>query len=339
MNILFFTPYFKQSRGNATTAKRFIQGLRSVGVEVSVFAYEEESWSAEWDKLASEVDLYHILHLKRFASWQKEHQIDLSKPYVLTSGGTDINEDLADEDARALMRTVADDSCSITVFTADAKEKLSHSYPILNERTYVIPQSIWLPELTSSLNTHHLHGQPIILLPAGIRAVKDIFYLWESFSELANSYPNMKVVLVGASLDEDLYDQVVNKVETTDWFDYIGEVSLEEMSHIYYQADVVINTSISEGQPTALLEAMFCRKVVIARNNPGNLSVVKDQQNGFVIKSPEEFTRIMNTLMLNPKLMNRTEEAAQSYVAKHHRLEDEMKAYVAVYDHCINKAT
>jgi glycosyltransferase involved in cell wall biosynthesis len=338
MKILFFTPYYKQNRGNATTAKRIVHGLRLMNIEVFVFAYEEESWSYQWQQILLEVDLYHILHLRRFASWQKQQEISLEKPYVLTSGGTDINEDLADAHARELMGNVADDSCSVTVFTEDGKRKIEDSYPELAERTHVIPQSIWLPDAKQTTNELP-KGDPVIVLPAGLRAVKDIFYLWEAFKELAADYLELKVVFVGAALDDSLLTEVIERQKNNSWFSYIGEVSLEEMHHIYEQADIVINSSLSEGQPTALLEAMHAGRLVIARDIPGNRSVVIDQENGFLFQSNQQFKAIVCELMSDPPKASKVADQGRRYVAKHHQLTTEISAYVDVYRHCIRKAS
>ncbi|MEC2073716.1 glycosyltransferase [Alkalihalophilus marmarensis] len=336
MRVLFFTPYFKQNRGNATTAKRIVHGLRLMDIEVVVFAYEEMTWNDRWQEIFDEVDLYHILHLRRFANWKNKHDVSLNKPYVLTSGGTDINEDLADPNALLLMGNVADDSCAVTVFTDDGKEKVAASYPDLSDRTHVIPQSIWLPTETDEFILLP-KGNPVILLPAGLRKVKDIFYLWEAFTSLSERYPEMKVVFVGAALEHGLLKQVEMKEDEVEWFTYIGEVSLEAMAHIFKQADIVINTSISEGQPTALLEAMYSKRVVAARRNPGNCSVVIDGENGFTFDSPEHFIMKVESLINNPKQQQEIAEKAFQYVSHHHQFDAEIKAYVNVFNHCLSK--
>lgn len=54
------------------------------------------------------------------------------------------------------------------------------------------------------------------------------------------------------------------------------------------QADVVLNTSISEGQSAAVLEALALGCVVVARRNEGNAAVVAHGETGFLYSDPEE---------------------------------------------------
>ncbi|WP_157800850.1 glycosyltransferase [Bacillus solitudinis] len=337
-NILFFTPYYLQSRGNATTAKRIEQGMQLAGWNVLVFAYEEEEWTEEWQRRFEEVDLYHVLHLRRFASWLMRHKLNLTKPYVLTSGGTDVNEDLKDPAAALLIKSVADESCAITVFSEDGKEKIAAVFPELAERVHVIAQSIWLPEANNRSNTTIISGYPSFLLPAGLRPVKDVFYLWEAMVELRKTYTTLSFTIIGANLDNTIYQEVKKRSENVEWFHYLGEIPLNDMTPIYKQCDIVINTSLSEGQPTSILEAMYVGKPVIARRIPGNESIIQHTKNGLLFNSTDEFLIEVKTLLNYPKKRERIVRAGQDYIQTHHQLEQEVSLYSKVYKHCIEKA-
>ncbi|WP_165763863.1 glycosyltransferase [Halalkalibacter urbisdiaboli] len=336
--IFFFTPYYKQNRGNATTAKRLVKGLKEASLQVTVFAYEEETWNHTWQELFEQADLYHVLHLRRFASWQNEHQLNLSKPYVLTSGGTDVNEDLKNEAAAILMKAVADESCAITVFSLDAKQKIAQAYPELAARVHVIPQSIWLPNPTPENSVMKVSGCPKILLPAGLRPVKDVFYLWDALLELRKHWPEMSFSIIGAKLDKQVSREVEIRTKQFKWFHYLGEVPLEKMADIYKQIDIVLNTSKSEGQPTSLLEAMYIGKPVVAKRIPGNESIICHGENGLLFDSPYEFLEQVKTLLASPSTRERIIAAGREYV-KEHDLTKEVGQYTSVYTHCMNKAS
>jgi glycosyltransferase involved in cell wall biosynthesis len=69
--------------------------------------------------------------------------------------------------------------------------------------------------------------------------------------------------------------------------------------------DVVVLTSISEGLPVTLLEAMALRKPVVATNVGGVPEVVQDGVTGFLVPSGNapEFARALISLFKNPNLM------------------------------------
>ncbi|WP_017727447.1 glycosyltransferase [Halalkalibacterium ligniniphilum] len=338
IHVVFFTPYYRQNRGNATTAKRIVYGLQQRGMKVTVFAYEEGEWSAEMLQKVEQASIFHILHLKRFAEWHKRHPFPLNKPYVLTSGGTDINEDLKNEAAAKLMKFVADESCAITVFSEDGKQKIIGKYKELTERIHIIPQSIWLPEGQSKAPLT-LKGYPRVLLPAGLRPVKDVFFVLEALNKLRKRWPSLMFYLIGAPLDEKVTEQVQNVSKVYPWVQYLGEVSLREMSEVYRAVDLVINTSISEGQSTALLEAMLVGKPVLARRIPGNESIIQEHVNGLLFSSPDEFSKKLTDLLESKELFNRLALQGKKYVQIKHRMKDEIDAYHRVYEHCIEKAT
>ncbi|WP_332632070.1 glycosyltransferase [Halalkalibacter flavus] len=338
--IILFTPYFKQNRGNSTTARRFVKGLKLWGVSVRVFAYEEEEWNSDWDSFFLEADIYHVIHLKRFSQWLKKYpHLHFSKPYILTSGGTDINEDLKDPDAVKLMVSVADESCGITVFSEDGKNKIIQTYPDLADRIYVIPQSVDFPKDGTKESTPDiLSGYPKFLLPAGLRPVKDVLYVAGELKRLRYTWPELTFTIIGPVLDEDVYQKVLEFEKGHVWFRYIKEVPLEQMKAIYQSCDFVLNTSISEGQSSAVLEAMALGKPVIARLNSGNASVISDGETGVLFESPEQFNLKVQELLTSEGKQKRMIKNAILYIKEQHSLEKEMGRFLEVYEHCLANA-
>lgn len=303
---------------------------------VKVFAYEEEEWNEELEAFYNEADLVHVLHLKRFALWLKTvPHLKLEMPYILTSGGTDINEDLKSPEATRLIESVVNRSCGITVFSQDGRQKLLQAYPELDDRVYVIPQSVWLPKNEDEI-VPVLPGNPALLLPAGLRPVKDVFFLWDELKELHDRYPELTFTIIGAALDPTVSEEVEARSRKHSWFHYLKEVPLAQMAEIYQQADIVLNTSLSEGQSTALLEAMQVGKIVMARRNPGNESIIQPDHTGILFDSPEEFRLKLEKLLENRNIQINLVKHAQTYMNSHHSLEGEMNKFLKVYTHCLS---
>ena len=60
--------------------------------------------------------------------------------------------------------------------------------------------------------------------------------------------------------------------------------------------DVFILTSLWEGLPYSLLEAMYMQKVCIVSDCIGNRDVILNNQNGFIAKTDEDFVRIIKQI-------------------------------------------
>lgn len=234
--------------------------------------------------------LLHMLHFSRFARWMARTGYSPGRPYVITNGGTDINHRLSESNDAEPMKRFIRDAEAVVVFTEDGKRKCNAVPGLAPEKVHVNPQSVWFPEST---NRHRLEdaprGYPKCLLPAGLRPVKDVLFLLNALEDLQGAYERMQFVIVGSVLDEGVYEQVLEAERRYHWFHFAGEVPFEKMWAWYDWADIVLNTSISEGQSSALLEAMGLGKLVMARTNPGNESVVSDGHTGFLYRDGTEF--------------------------------------------------
>lgn len=322
MHVLFLAPFFNQPRGNSTTIKRLVHFLQQQDILTSVIPYlENDNWND------SKADIYHILHATRFIKWQKENQFVLDRPYIVTMGGTDINIDLQERiDAETF--TFLNDAAFITVFTEDGKEKVSQLNSNWREKTIVIPQGIWLPWTITPLK-EELH--PRIFLPAGLRPVKDVLHPLPALDELVSIYPNLDFTILGANLDEDVLKKVQAEEKKRDWMKYAGVVPYEVMKVWYERADIVINTSKSEGQSLALMEAMALGRPVIARKNEANSQFIRHGETGLLYETKLEFLEAVQMIESDIYFRNKLIEQAKEEIRANHSPMKEVLSYIHLY--------
>lgn len=333
----FLTPYYHQGRGNATTAKRIVSGLINKNIKTSVLAYDEQTRISMIKKCIHESSLLHVLHFRRFAKWQEENQIQLKKPYIITSGGTDVNIDIFNPLHRKSIGNVLTNAEAVTVFSDDAKQKLLTVYPNLKGKIYIIKQSVWLPENDYVNKVKRIKNSgPNILLPAGLREVKDVLFVLPALVKLKEIFPGLTFTILGTALEWRVLQEVEAAVKKYPWVHYHNEVPLEEMTGFYEQSDVVINSSISEGQSSALLEAMSLNKPVLARDNGGNRSIIKHGQTGFLFNDEDEFYQFIYQLLVNEDLRKRLSDNASNYVNITHTVEEEINSYLSLYEKIIS---
>ncbi|MFC4799527.1 glycosyltransferase [Neobacillus sp. GCM10023253] len=327
MHILFFAPYFNQPRGNSTTIKRLVHFLQQGNIHTSVIPYMEED---DWHR--SDADIYHILHATRFIQWQKETNFTLNRPYLVTMGGTDINIDLQVSMNDEIF-SFLNDAAFITVFTDDAREKVSRLFPGWTAKTIVIPQGIWLPWNISTIKGE-IH--PRILLPAGLRPVKDVLHVVPALDELIREYPNMEFTILGAKLDANVFKVVQKEAEHRHWMKYAGVVPYEVMKFWYEQAQIVINTSLSEGQSLALMEAMALGRPVIARKNEANIQLIRHEQTGWLYETMDEFKKAVQSIVCDVTLREKVIQQAKEWISENSSPEQETVAYINLYKDLLN---
>ncbi|RFU67589.1 glycosyltransferase [Peribacillus saganii] len=323
MHILFFAPYFNQPRGNSTTIKRIVHFLQLRNINASVIPYlEKDNW------YLPNADIFHILHATRFVKWSSENNFILNRPYVLTMGGTDINIDLK-PDMDGDMFSFINDASFITVFTEDAREKVGKLYPRWLEKTKVISQGVWLPwgisEIQDALD-------PRILLPAGLRPVKDVLNVLPALDHLVEVYPNIDFSILGANLDNDVFNQVQSAASERKWMKYAGVVPYEVMKIWYDKAQIIINTSISEGQSLAVMEAMAMGRPVIARKNAANEALIRHEQTGWLYDTMGEFIEAVHSIVRNDALREKVVRQAREWISQHNSPEKEAESYRNLYE-------
>lgn len=322
LHILFFAPYFNQPRGNSTTIKRLVHFLQNKNFSTSVIPYLENE---EWHH--SEADLYHILHATRFIQWAKENDFNINRPYLVTMGGTDINIDLQ-VNMNDEMFAFLNNAAYITVFTEDAKEKVKQLFQGWQDKTIVIPQGCWMPwNLSSKIDVMNPH----ILLPAGLRPVKDVLHVLPALDRLVSYFPNLSFTILGAKLNERVFHQVKDKIKERYWMNYAGVVPYEVMKVWYEKADIVINTSVSEGQSLALMEAIAMGRPVIARKNEANLNFIQHKQTGWLYETMDEFEEAVHSIMNNSLLRDQVIKQAKEWIIENNSPKKEILSYIHLY--------
>jgi len=109
------------------------------------------------------------------------------------------------------------------------------------------------------------------------------------FNEIALKFPQYNFVWIG---NGDLRDQITApNIKVTGWMLNKADV-MSELNNL----DVYIQTSLWEGLPIAVLEAMAMEKPVIATNIIGNKDVVVNNETGFLFNEIDELDEIFKQL-------------------------------------------
>ena len=114
---------------------------------------------------------------------------------------------------------------------------------------------------------------PVFLLPARLRPVKDVLWAVDAVDAVgagsANASPPFVLAIVGPSLDDKYRDAVVERLGRSKNVVLIPPVDRAHTVGYMRAATAVVNTSKSEGQSGALLEAAAAGVPIIARDIPG----------------------------------------------------------------------
>lgn len=198
-----------------------------------------------------------------------------------------------------------------------------------------IHNGISTEDFVSHPKPDHVPDRPTVVAAAHIFPLKDIETMIQSCVVAREQVPNVQYRVYG-SLD-------INPAYTTRCRDLIRTLNLEDHFHLggfhdaptrlYHEGDVSILSSISEGFPYAVLEAMACERPVVATDVGGVSEAVGDC--GTVV--PPGDAQALGTgvadLLINTDKRADLGRRARERVLNKFRLKDAIKMYREVYEH------
>lgn len=330
MHVAIVTPENQTAAtGNQVMAGRLAGGLRSHGITSEVLPAD----GAGDDP--SRFDLYHALHA--YKAGHQVHRVLQGRaiPFTVACTGTDILVQAPEQRRRQeQIGTVLRSAAGIAVLHEAMRRRIARLFPDCAGRTVVIPQGPALPE-PAGTERADWGIEPdafVFLLPAGLRAVKRPGLALRPLERLRREHPRVRFLLVGSSRDEGMTRSLLAELRHRPWARYLGEVPRAQLVDLYRCADVVLNSSSAEGMPNSLLEAMALGRPVLASRVSGNRALIDHGRDGLLFDSEDDFYRAAKGLIEDRDLRARLGRAGRQKVARRHRPEAELAAYVRLFE-------
>ncbi|MCE9642750.1 MAG: glycosyltransferase family 4 protein [Candidatus Andersenbacteria bacterium] len=143
-----------------------------------------------------------------------------------------------------------------------------------------------------------------------------------------------EVEVVGTGLYREELDMLAEELGVSDLIRYVGMVPYDQLEKSYQYADIFVLTSLSEGMPSVILEAMGCGLPVIASNVGGNNEIVHEGENGYLIMGDnvEDLAEKLSKLIDDSDLRDRMGKKSREYA-----LEYDWKNIMGKYNELINQ--
>ncbi|XP_077317942.1 glycosyltransferase 1 domain-containing protein 1 isoform X2 [Lithobates pipiens] len=333
MRILFLAP-LRAHTGNSTTALRIKSHIEAAGHECDL---------RDASSLESPLEVAKLINQKKFDAGLVIHLYKAGKfllgngiPFGAVFGGTDINEDVKNEEKYRVMGAVLEDARFAVAFTNEIKDIAAKHWPQAIYKIHIQPQGIMtMPNVLFNCEdflqnagiqqiSENLH---IFLLICGLRRVKDPLYLVDTFAEWHKREPTVHLAIIGPMVDPLFTNEVKAKLSNLDGVHLIEEIPQADLQAVIKKSFAVVNSSVSEGMSAAILEAMDLEIPVLARDIPGNSAIIKHEDTGLLFSTPKEFVQMSIRLMKKPDLKRKIIHSAKQYVCTKHSWELERKTY------------
>ncbi len=336
--VSLYTPsYPPDIGGNATSTFRLVRGLRAKGLDVTV---HRASDPVPGDPGVWEGRIVHVFHAFRTGGPLLPTLRLSDAPLVVSMAGTDLSHDLLVPEHAQTVREVCTLADALVLMHSRQEALVLESMPEVEGKLVTIHPGVHLPAITDGARAAArklrsawgvAEDELLFLLPAGLRAVKRPLLAIEPLERLREEGFPVVLGLVGTVLDDEVAAAFDRATTNRAWVRRFPPLSPEEMTACYLAADVVLNTSESEGLSNAVIEAMAAARPVLASDIVGNRACISHGHNGFFFKDPTEFIGHARRLAKEPALRRVLGTRARADVAERFDPDREVERHIQLY--------
>ena len=169
----------------------------------------------------------------------------------------------------------------------------------------------------------------VILIVGRLSLEKDHITLLRAVSRLRNLQPHL--LIVGEGPERASIEQAVRELDLTDAVTLVGQVPSAEP--YYGIADVAVLSSLTEGSPNALLEAMAAGIPVVATTVGGIPEIVSDRESALLVapRNIEAMSAALQELLTDPPLALALTQRAYELVLSRHTPELRTRRLSEIY--------
>ena len=241
---------------------------------------------------------------------------EFGAPVVVTEHGVAFRELLLTfnayihkESSRILWKTVATNVIKTVYSVADVVVPVSRVNASWQQRLGTPPAKIKLiyngidVDRFVPMNVPRLDERPTVVTVARIEPFKDIVCLIQAIKYVREHEPNVGCLIFGESITLEYATKCANAVKEArleESVKFMG--ATREPEKVYNAADVVVISSVTEGLPLTVVEAMACGRAVVSADVGGVREAL--QGCGILVKSrnPYELGQAIVTLLRDEKL-------------------------------------
>lgn len=185
----------------------------------------------------------------------------------------------------------------------------------------------------------HIDADELVIGSVGrLALVKDYLTLIKAFQTVKHKIGKCKLLIVGDGVLRAELEAYVDLNELKQNVIFLG--SRRDVPEIIPIFNVFVLSSLSEGLPIALLEAMAAGIPVVATKVGGIPEVIIDGRTGLLVpsRSPEELAEAILAILLDRKKAVSMGIAGRGRVEEQFNLKNTSRRYEQVYDETINTA-
>ena len=201
----------------------------------------------------------------------------LKIPYVIYGRGSDVY--LPGWFTKLTAKVILRNASAVIALTKHMKEAMQAIY---SRDVIIVPNGINLNEVAEREAEGGNPGKKILFV-GRLHPVKGTQYLLGAMSIVHRELPEAKLILVGDGEEREHLETLTDNLGIRECVEFAGRVPHERVEDYMNQAEVFVLSSLSEGFPVTILEAMACGLPVVATRVGGVPDIIKNGTNGYLV--------------------------------------------------------
>uniref|UniRef100_A0A5K3F6R5 Glycos_transf_1 domain-containing protein n=3 Tax=Mesocestoides corti TaxID=53468 RepID=A0A5K3F6R5_MESCO len=304
--------------GNYTTVARIKRGISEVERSLPVDLTGLDASLLRRSLSTNSACATFLIGLNVFRSAFLSTYVSNTTKLIYICGGTDINEDVKipqrfQRISEAISKSRSFYFSAVVTFCESMKHQFLHFWPTYPGLLRTIPQSVVVNRSDALKNADVLAAieaelgtklSPFVLFVGRLRPIKDPAYILQPFIEfLKKSKHRIQLLFVGSIEDHcEEVEAVQSKISSCESVHWIESIPQPQVHALMTAAVCLVNSSLSEGQPLSVMEAMALGCPVVARSIPGNLDLIDHEKTGLIFDSQNGFKDCLQRLLTDEAL-------------------------------------
>jgi len=161
---------------------------------------------------------------------------------------------------------------------------------------------------------------------------KGIDYLLNGFKHLLSEVDDVRLTIIGNGPDEIILKNMAKDLAIQDRVTFKGRE--EDILSEFYDTDIFVLPSLSEGMSNVILEAMACGLPVVATSVGGNGDLIRDRYNGILIPPRDSIrlSAVLLELLEDEELAQRLGKEARKTVEENYSMGHIIDKYIKLYE-------
>lgn len=211
-------------------------------------------------------------------------------------------------------------------------------------KTTIIRNGVDLDKINMIVNEskqcNDLNSKDFQIFTCGrLYASKGTEYLIRAMPRVLKTQRNVVLKIFGKGPLQGYFENLISSLNLREHVRLGGHVPYEVLVREMKKSDIAVFPSLVEvGASLAVMEAMACRKAVIAFDYPFSKEIIKHKTNGYLVsaKKVDALSDAINVLLNDAKLRRRLGENAYQNIVKNHDTKHVVRKYLEVYSHVLS---